>query len=160
MGSGTWKIWQKCFFFQKVAPIFNHWSNNIWKSPYVLCRNFLKASLRKQKVWVFVFLCIRNVKKIGGYFLKKKTHFCQIFSISDPVPYSKPYGPQYTTPYAMFRKKLELAVACLWWLILINHWFLGLYQGAIKTGLPRAFQNGMAIGITPKNEVLRGKSLK
>ena len=38
--------------------------------------------------------------------------------------------------------------------------FLGLYLGATKTGLPRAFRNGMTIGITPKNEVLRIKSLK
>jgi len=37
---------------------------------------------------------------------------------------------------------------------------LGLYLGAIGTGLPRAFRNGMTIGITPKNEVLRVKSLK
>ena len=34
------------------------------------------------------------------------------------------------------------------------------FDFAIKTGLPRAFRNGMTIGITPKNEVLRVKSLK
>ena len=54
----------------------------------------------------------------------------------------------------------KLVFACLWWLVLITHWFLGLYLGAIGTGLPRAFRNGMTIGITPKNEVLRVKSLK
>ena len=41
-----------------------------------------------------------------------------------------------------------------WKLPLIIYWFWGLYLGAIKTGLPRAFRNGMPIGITPKNEVL------
>ena len=35
-----------------------------------------------------------------------------------------------------------------------------LHLGAIKTRLSRAFQNGMTIGITPKNEFLRVKSLK
>ena len=54
----------------------------------------------------------------------------------------------------------KLVFACLWWLVLITHWFLDLYLGAKKTGLPRAFQNGMTIGITPKNEVLGVKSLK
>ena len=54
----------------------------------------------------------------------------------------------------------KLVFPCLWWLVLITHWFLGLYLGAIETGLPRAFRNGMTIGITPKNEVLRVKSLK
>ena len=80
--NGLWNMENlaKMFFFQKVAPIFNHWSNNIWKSPYVLCRNFLKASLRKQKVWVFVFLCIRNVKKLGVTFWKK-THIFAKYSV-------------------------------------------------------------------------------
>ena len=65
----------------------------------------------------------------------------------------------------MVRKKIgvdteKLVFASLCWLVLITHLFLGLYLGAIGTGLPRVFRNGMTIGITPKNEVLRDKSFK
>ena len=121
----------------------------------------------ENKKFKFLNQYIRNVKKIGGYFLKK-THFCKYLVIQSPfnrVNHIAPNTPILGHPAPWSEKKIggyteKLVFACLWWLVLITHWFLGLYLGAIGTGLPRAFRNGMTIGITPKNEVLRVKSLK
>ena len=120
----------------------------------------------ENKKFKFLNQYIRNVKKIGGYFLKK-THFCKYLVIQSPfnrVNHIDPNTPilGHLKPWSEKNWSWDRKVicSCLWWLVLITHWFLGLYLGAIGTGLPRAFRNGMTIGITPKNEVLRVKSLK
>ena len=59
-----------------------------------------------------------------------------------------------------WRKKVtNFLYALLQWLLLINHWVLSPYLGTTKTGLLRAFWNGMAMGKSQKNEVSRDKSL-
>ena len=58
------------------------------------------------------------------------------------------------------KKVANFFSALLRWLLLINYWVLSPYFGTSKTGLSRAFRNGMTIGKTPKNEVSRDKSLK
>ena len=125
----------------------------------------LMAPRYRPKNQLVINTSITNKKKLG--LLSKKTHFSKILIVLEPIPYVFLPAPNsltmgHLTPWSekkwnWYRKVI---FSCLWWLVLITHWFLDLYLGAIGTGLPRAFRNGMTIGITPKNEVLRVKSLK
>ena len=86
-------------------------------------------------------------------------HFCKIFSVPEPVTYVFLQGPKTSTlgpllPWSKknrdWRKKVtNFLYALLQWLLLINHWVLSPYLGTTKTGLLRAFRNGMAIGKSP-----------
>ena len=104
----------------------------------------------ESKKFKFLNLYIRNVKRNWGLLSGKKNTFLQNFQCSRARSICF-LQAHHGTPYTMVRKNIgidtEKLFFCLWWLILITHW---LYLGAIKTGLPRAFWNGMTIGITPK----------
>ena len=137
----------------------------VWKN----CKNLRIQHFLESKKLKFFNLQVRNEKKIGGYFLKKM-HFCKIFSVpARSICFSSGAQNIYLgAPFAMvgkknrdWRKKVtNFLYALLQWLLLINHWVLSPYLGTTKTGLSRAFWNGMAIGKSPKNEVSRDKSLK
>ena len=109
------------------------------------------------------------MKKKWGLLSEKKCIFAKssVFQSLFHMFFSKgpkhlPWGPfchGWKKNWDWCKKVTNFLYALLQWLLLINHWVLSPYLGTTKTGLSRAFRNGMAIGKSPKNEVSRDKSL-